>query len=289
VKDLNWQNLPVIFFNLYIKIEEKMKKLFASLAIFFVALAITGCINVKTKIKVNKDGSGTIEETMLMSSEMVQMMKQFVSGFAADSSNTQEFNLYNEEELKSKASNYGEGVQFLSGKELKKDGREGYTALYSFADLNKLRFDQNPDSKMPEGVEAVEQEPKQKEYITFEFDRNNGSEITINMPPASKESGKADSTMDMGNTDTDSLNTGDLSKLKALLKDFNISLVVETDGEIKETNASYADKSSVTLFDLNFNALKKINAGNIEEVKDLLKDVTGIKIETNNPVKIKFD
>ena len=97
-----------------------MKKLFASLAIFFVALAITGCIDVKTKIKVNKDGSGMIEETMLMSSEMVQMMKQFMSGFAADSTNTQEFNLYNEEEIKNKASDYGEGVQFISGKELKK-------------------------------------------------------------------------------------------------------------------------------------------------------------------------
>ena len=276
-----------------------MKKLLISLLIFSVVLAIAGCIDVKTKIKVNKDGSGTIEETMLMSSEMVQMMKQFMSGFGADSTNTQEFNLYNEEELENKASDYGEGVQFLSGKELKRDGREGYAAIYSFADLNKLRFDQNPDSKMPEGVEAAEQEPVQKEYITFKFDRNDGSEITINMPPTSKESEKTDSTIDTGDTSTDSLNTGDLSKLTAMLKDFNISLVVETDGEIKETNASYVDKSSVTLFDLNFNlllndpeklkALKKINAGNIEEVKDLLKDVTGIKIETNNPVKIKFD
>ena len=275
-----------------------MKKLFASLAIFLVALVITGCIDVKTKIKVNKDGSGTIEETMLMSSEMVQMMKQFVSGFGADSTNTQEFNLYNEEELKNKASEYGEGVQFLSGKELKQDGKEGYTAIYGFSDLNKLRFDQNPDSKMPEGVETAEQEPKEKDYITFKFDRNNGSEIIINMPPPSKESEK-DSTMDMEDTGSDSLNTGDLSKLTALLKDFNISLVIETDGDIEETNATYADKSSVTLFNLNFSlllddpeklkALKKINAGNIEEVKDLLKDVPGIKIETNNPVKIKFD
>ena len=170
-----------------------------------------------------------------------------------------------------------------------------YTVL---DDLNKLKFDQNPDSKMPEGIEAADQEPKQKEYITFKFDRNNGSEITINMPPASKENGKADST-DTENTNTDSISTADLSKLKDLLKDFNISLVVETDGEIKETNSSYADKSFVTLFDLNFNlllddpkkleALKKVNPGDMQGVKDLLKDIPGVKIETNNPVKIKFD
>ena len=276
-----------------------MKKLFASLTIFFVALVIAGCVDVETKIKVNKDGSGTIEETMLMSSEMVEMMKQFMSGFATDSTNTQEFNLYNEEDLKNKASDYGDGVVFLSGKELKQDGREGYTAIYSFADLNKLKFDQNPDSKMPEGIEAADQEPKQKEYITFKFNRDNGSEITINMPPASEENGKTDSNMDAENTNADSMNTADLTKLKTLLKDFNISLVVETDGEIKETNANYADKSSVTLFDLNFNlllddpkkleALKKVNPGDMQGVKDLLKDVPGVKIETNNPVKIKFD
>ncbi len=275
-----------------------MKKLFASLTIFFVALVIAGCVDVETKIKVNKDGSGTIEETMLMSSEMVEMMKQFMSGFATDSTNTQEFNLYNEDDLKNKASDYGDGVVFLSGKELKQDGREGYTAIYSFADLNKLKFDQNPDSKMPEEIEAADQEPKQKEYITFKFDRNNGSEITINMPPASKENENADSP-DIENTNADSMNTADLTKLKTLLKDFNISLVVETDGEIKETNASYADKSSVTLFDLNFNlllddpkkleALKKVNPSDMQGVKDLLKDVPGVRIETNNPVKIKFE
>ena len=280
-----------------------MKKLFASLAIFFVVLTIAGCIDVKTKIKVNKDGSGTIEETMFMSSEMVEMMKQFMSGFGADSTNTQEFNLYNEEELKNKASDYGEGVQFLSGKKLEDDGREGYAAIYSFADLNKLKFDQNPDSKIPEGVEAAEPEPKQKEYITFKFDKNNGSEITINMPSSTDENENADSdkdtSMENENTNSDSLNAGDLSKLKALLKDFKISLVIETDGEIEETNASYVDKSSVTIFDLNFNllldnpeklaALKKINPNDMQELKGILQDVTGVKIETSKTIKIKFD
>ena len=219
-------------------------------------------------------------------------MKQFMSGFAGDSTNTEEFKLYNEEDLKKRASDYGEGVEFLSGKELLQDGREGYTAIYSFEDLNKLRFDQNPGSKMPEEVEGAEQE--QKEYITFKFDKNDGSEIIINMPSVSEEKEEIDST-----ADEDSLDAADLSRLKFLLKDFNISLVIETDGEITATNASYADISSITLFDLNFNlfldnpekleALKKINPNDMQELKDIIKDVAGIKIETNNPVRIKFD
>jgi hypothetical protein len=274
-----------------------MKKLFTSLTIFFIVLAISGCVDLKTKIKVNRDGSGTVEETLLMSTEMIQMLKQFMSGFAGDSTNAEGFKLYNEEEMKKRASDYGEDVEFLSGKELLQDGREGYTAIYSFKDLNKLKFDQNPGSKIPEEIEGTEEE--HKEYITFRFDKNNGSEIIITMPPASQEKEDIDSTKEAYSADSDSLDAADLSKLKLLFKDFDISLVVETDGEITETNANYADRSSITLFDLNFNLLldnseklkelKKINPNNIQELKEIIKDVAGIKIETNNPVKIKFE
>ena len=109
-----------------------MKKLAAALIILFVLLTIAGCVDVKTKIKVNKDGSGTVEETVLMSTEMIQMLKQFVSGFADDSTNVEEFKLYNEGDIKNRAADFGDGVQFSSGKELQEDGREGYFAFFTF-------------------------------------------------------------------------------------------------------------------------------------------------------------
>ena len=272
-----------------------MKKLAAALIILFVLLTIAGCVDVKTKIKVNKDGSGTVEETVLMSTEMIQMLKQFVSGFADDSTNVEEFKLYNEEDIKKRAADFGDGVQFSSGKELQEDGREGYVAVYTFEDLNKLRFDQNPGSKMPE--QMADAEGKEKEYITFSFSRNNDSEIIISMPPVSKEKEEEEKDEEVDSS-SDSLDTQDLSRLKFLMKDFNISLVIEAEGYIIETNANYVDRSSVTLFDLNFNllldeperleALKKINPNDMQELKEVIKDVQGIRIETNDPVKIRF-
>ena len=273
-----------------------MKKLAAALIILFVLLTIAGCVDVKTKIKVNKDGSGTVEETVLMSTEMIQMLKQFVSGFADDSTNVEEFKLYNEGDIKNRAADFGDGVQFSSGKELQEDGREGYVAVYTFEDLNKLRFDQNPGSKMPE--QMADAEVKEKEYITFSFSRNNDSEIIISMPPVSKEKEEDEEKDEEVDSSSDSLDTQDLSRLKFLMKDFNISLVIEAEGYIIETNANYVDRSSVTLFDLNFNllldeperleALKKINPNDMQELKEVIKDVPGIRIETNDPVKIRF-
>ena len=72
-------------------------------AIFFTFL--NGCLQVDTKVNLNSDGSGTIEETVVMKSEVINMMKEFAMAF--DSTKSEEFNMFNEEELKNKASNYG--------------------------------------------------------------------------------------------------------------------------------------------------------------------------------------
>jgi hypothetical protein len=267
----------------------KLKKILSIVIIFVVVLAFTGCIDVKTKIIVNKNGSGTVEETVLMSTEMVQMLKQFISGFADDSTDVKEFNLYNEEDLKNRASDFGKGVQFLGGEALKKEGREGYISRYSFENLNELKFNQNPSNVMPDEMESSQQE--QTEYIIFSFFKGDESEIIVNMPPASKE-------IEDINLSTDSSDISDLSRIKSIMKDLQISLIVEVNGEITETNADYIDGSSVTLFDLDFSALlddtekleeiKKINPNNLQDLKEIIKDIPGISIETNNPVKIKF-
>jgi mevalonate kinase len=86
--------------------------------------------------------------------------------------------------------------------------------------------------------------------------------------------------------------------MKFFLKDLSFSLIVDINGEIVETNADYIQNSQITLFNLNFGELldnqqkleelKKINPNNLKELKELMKDIPGIKIETNDPVVIKF-
>ncbi|MEJ5263331.1 MAG: hypothetical protein WHT45_11660, partial [Ignavibacterium sp.] len=96
------------------------KTVFGALMILFVT---TGCLQVDTKVFVNKDGSGIIEENVLIKNEVLEMMKQFVMAF--DSTEAEEFNFFKEEELISKASQYGEGVSFISREKVKSNGYEG--------------------------------------------------------------------------------------------------------------------------------------------------------------------
>ena len=97
--------------------------------------------------------------------------------------------------------------------------------------------------------------------------------------------------------ESDSLKESDLSEIKFLLKDLSISMTVDVNGEIVESNADNRTGSEVTLFNLNFGELlnntqklKELQKSNynLKELKEVMKDIPGIKIETNDPVVIKF-
>ena len=168
-------------------------KTFIKLFLFVpVILLFSGCLEVKTIVNVNDDGSGTIEETILMSTEVVKMIKEFANSFAADSTQPHEdFELYDIEKIKEQAANFGEGVAYLSSEKISTDSQEGYKAVYSFADLNKITVDQNPNKQLPSfGEEGTMSEDEGKDFLTFQFTKGNPSELKIIMPkkePAKEE------------------------------------------------------------------------------------------------------
>ena len=140
---------------------------------------LSGCLQVDTTVYINKDGSGTIEEKVLMSDAVVEMMNEFMSSFQDSAKAPEEFNLYKEEELKVKASVYGEGVEYVSGEEINIDGWQGYKAIYSFTDLNTITMETDPNAK----VELDKnEEGKKNEYFSFKFIRGDVSELIIDRP-----------------------------------------------------------------------------------------------------------
>jgi len=256
---------------------------------------LTGCIEINTKVIVNPDGSGSIEETVLMSSQIVNMISQFTGSFSEDTTGTkEEFSIFNEEELKEKTVDFGPSVKYVSGEELKLEGREGYRAVYSFTDINDLTIDQNPGSKISLDSAAFQPE-SQKEKIVFQFSKGNPSVITIDMPQNKKDDEEdKDITENTGLSDTSSF-----AQMIQLMEDLKMSMTLEIKGKIVETNAAFVDGSTITLMSIAFadllknkeklEEMKKINPADIEEVKEIMKNVPGIKIELNDPVVIKFN
>ena len=265
---------------------------------YFVAIALliysTGCIDVHLKLKLKPDGSGTIEETVYMSSAMVSMMKSFMA--MGDSAEAANFNLFDEAELKEEAADYGAGVRYVSGERLTDNEREGYSAIYEFDDINKIKMEEDVTDKATGEEGEIENNPE--DDITFQFTKGNPAKLIIKMPPP-----KDDIDIDTDEPEAEEEETAEydewVSEVKNLIKDFAILIQLELDGDIVETNATYIDGSTITLIEMRFDEimenpekfeeLKKLKPKSMEDAREVLKNLPGIKMELNETVEVKFE
>ena len=273
-----------------------MKYLNLLLIVFVLIVILSGCLQVNTKVNLNRDGSGTIEETVVMKNEMIKMMKEFAVMF--DSTKNEEFAMFKEEELKSKASNFGEGVKYVSGEKLTIEGYEGYKVVYAFTDVNKIKLSPSPDDKIPFGDDLNKDEEKAvDDYLKFNFTKGNPSTLVVNFPkPQMEEEIKPDSnyTPIEDSTFTDQME----QKFVEMFDGMKMALYFNFEDPIDETDASFVNGSEVTLMQVDFSeilkhkdVLKKLQNSEpktMEEFKEAVGDLEGIKIEFKEQVTIKF-
>jgi hypothetical protein len=266
-----------------------MKPLRVLLAAFAAMLCLTGCLQVEKVVKLKPDGSGTVEETVILSKAALASLQQMAAGFGGDkAANNKIPDMFDEAKLKAAAAKMGDGVTFVSAKKIDNEQGQGFTAVYAFTDINKLKLDQNPGDALPEN-DNMKASGSKKEPITFRFTKGSPAELSLTMPapefkPKKEQpEGMEDMAMQM---------------MKQMFKDMRISLALEVQGTISETNAEYRDGSRVTLMDMDFNkvladpekfkALAKASPQTLQEAKTLIKGLDGVKIETSPEVKIKF-
>ena len=268
-----------------------MKYINQLLLLFLSFSVLSSCLQVDTTVYVNKDGSGTIEEKVLMSDAVIDMMNQFMNSFQDSAKVPEEFNLYKEEELKVKASDYGEGVEYIFGEEINIDGWQGYKALYAFEDLNTITMETDPNAK----VELDQNEGnKKKEYFSFEFVSGDVSELIIDRPEV-----KSMFAEDETGTEEGSVNEELDDSFIKLMEGMKVKISLSFDGDIVETNASYVEGSLVNLLDIDFGELFKNKESlemlksnppdNLEEMKAIVENLPGMKVELQKPVFIKFE
>jgi len=277
-----------------------MKLLSKLFALTIAGILLTGCIEMHTVITVNKDGSGLIEENIFIGKAVIDMFKEFAAAFADSTQPQQEFNLFEEEKIKAKTSDYGEGVEFVSMKAIKTDEKEGYTAIYKFMDLNKIKVNQDPSDEMPMAEPKEDVDPASK-LVYFKFIKGKPNKIIFTFPDEKKkeETIKNDSTKDETADVNAGADTADLESMVKFMKDMKAKVEIRVDGKITSTNATHVDGNTVTLFDIDFAQLisdkdklekfKTLNPNSFEEVKKLVSDIPGIKVEFNKEVYIEFE
>ena len=120
------------------------------LAVAALAIVLSGCFQTKTLVKLNADGSGTVEETVLMNSTLAMTMMMGASGMMdgdAMAGSPMLEGPYDEAALAERAEAMGatlagvEPIKILFG--------AGYTATYAFEDINGLRLSTDPEGLFP--------------------------------------------------------------------------------------------------------------------------------------------
>lgn len=266
----------------------KNRKKIVPAAVVIVAgaiLLLTGCIDVETQVFVNKDGSGEVKQTMMMKSEFVEMIGTMKG--------EENYSLLNEKELQSKSAEMGSGVRFAGAEPVRGGGFSGYTARYTFDDIESLRLNQNPGDDLPD--EASEGETV-RELISFEFQEGSTSTLTIHMPAMEEEPPKKRSGSNGNMPENDELEF--IEAFNKLYKDMRMVMKISVDGTIRSTNASYRDGDTVTLMEIDFSAiaedpelikeLARTEPETTEELKAFMQNVPGMKAELEEEVRIEF-
>ena len=262
--------------------------MFAKVAtVALAAVLCTGCIRSATVINVKADGTGTVEQTMLVNTGFMKGMLGGLGNQTALPAGT-----VNEADLKRTAERMGEGVTFVSAVPMKSDdGFEGSKALYAFADVTKLRVDQDPNLSGANSG-GIATPPKADNPVTFEFAKADGvSTLTVSLKDKPKAPGATPSTPP-GGPDMD--NPQMLDMMRSIFKGFKVSIDVAVAGKILKTNADYVSGSRVTLLEMDMEKLLQDEAklknlqkvlgpnASVSELKPYLKDVQGLKV--NDPV-----
>jgi len=252
-------------------------------------LVLAGCIESTTVVRVKPDGSGTIEQTLIFSDAFSELL----SGFGGEEEASEE-GFVDVEELKRNASAIGEGVRFVSAEDVQTETGSGYTVVYEFEDINQVRVNQNPGGLVP-SAPGAEDEGSPEEFVLFNFEKGRTATLEIINPIDTAEQREAE---ERAEVEMDAEAAGMMEMMAEFYRDMKLAMIVEVDGRIVETNATYRDGSRVTIMELDFGklmedpdkfqALMQSNPETVEEVKEIAKDIPGVKVETEESIVIRF-
>lgn len=270
-----------------------MKRAGAAALVAAIALLCASCLSVETTVRVNPDGSGTVHQVFMMDREFLQMMQEF--GSMGQSSNddgdgAEEFDLIQEDDLRGAAEDMGEGVRFVSAVPMSTEAQQGYEAIYAFDDIENLRVNQNPSEKVPGDAPAGPEEAR--EYLTFDLQRGNPSVLTVRFP---KDETKMDAAQDEA---PENMDPSMAMMMRDFYKNMRIAVLLEVNGRIVSTDATYRTGNAITLVDMDFGKivedeerftkLVQSQTETLEELKDLVKDVPGLKVETQERIEVRY-
>lgn len=289
-----------------------MIRIIRALLLAVVVLCSTSCFRTSTVVKIKEDGSGEITARYYFSPQVVEMVDQMEA--FGDNINLDEqmpsFELIreiispNRESLSADAKSYGEGVSYGKHEEGKdSEGWRGYTVVYRFEDVRKIRIDQNTvPGKAKELVEASGQDLDLEKggKLTFGLE---GKKLTVKSSLASasvdemideeqiaqaKEMGvKPSEAMQAAAASTQGMRAGIFLRIDPGIAETDAehvtgNLIIMTDAEISKV---MQDPDFVSFLD---KVVEDPDSVTDDSIRELFGKIEGMTIELSDEITVKF-
>lgn len=264
------------------------------LAALACAVLSGGCFQSTALIKVNADGSGTIEHQTLMTAAALAQLRQLAGLFGGSSGKP--VDPFSEAQARDLADKMGDGVTLLSSTPLKTAAGEGRANVYGFRDITRVRFTQMA-TPGDTSVRASGLNFGDMGTVAFDLRRLDGgtSLLTLHMPGnlldtlVNQATGPGARRRAVASADQ-------LTMLRQAVAGMRLSIRIEPAGRLVRTSSPYVDGQIVTLFDLNLDELFKdetrltrlIDAKTAAEAAAVLKDAPGLTIDPEREITIEF-
>jgi hypothetical protein len=256
------------------------------------ALPLIGCFESATVIKIKADGSGTIEQRLLLTDAAMEQLRglSILSGGDAAASDPT-----SEAQARALAGALGPGVTYVSSAPVKTAKGQGRDSVYAFTDITKLHVSEQP--RMPGGVSVGPQVSNPNSgQITFTLTKepDGNSVLRILVPRPDLLAMGAPGGGAGGDATPPSLQQ--IEMIKALLAGAHASVTIDPDGRLVQTNSRFVDGNRVTLFELDVDkvasdpdlAAKLQAPKSVDEAKAALSTVPGLKLPLDPEISITF-
>lgn len=278
---------------------------FARVVVLSLVAAVTGgCITTETLFRINADGSGTVEQTLLINTKALEaipmMLASAMGGGKVQSSGGKDAafdpsEFFNEEQARRAVDESGGRVRFVSFTNVKRGTLNGATVVYAFDDVNAFAsdlasgvLDAGGPGTGPGGLNELRltRQPNGRSLLT----------MTLAEPKPSRSKTKGASFGKAGDT---KLSAEANAMMLEIVKGTRVAVEVEVNGAIVHTNAPHVVGSRVTLVEMDLEALMK-DKENLRRLDALLgpdwgfEDVQALPAQMNgarlspSPVTIEF-
>lgn len=253
------------------------------------AVLVSGCLSSATLVRVERDGSGTIDQTLLVNT---QALKAMLPGFDPGGGRQARAGLMGAEDLERMTARMGEGVRVVSSEPIVQGGFEGIQVRFAFDDISRLRLDPEP---LLAGGTGLARAPAARgaSPVSFALARQPAgtSLLTVRLEEPSTSGGAPPQDAPGPAVGADPQM---LQMLQAMFAGFRVAIDLEVSGTIVRTNADHVSGSRVTLLELDMDTLvrdevmlKELQArvgpgASLTQIRPLVKNVPGLKV--NQPV-----